>query len=330
MTVRDRPGISLARRTSAFLLELYALARALPLDRFQEATLLRLRDHLPFRSAYWGMLRAQPCGTLTLHSSFVDVLPHDFVRDWETVKHKDALAAKVVSTPGVAASMSATGMGHAEFVALGKRFDIASAMSIAVVTPIPCLFAFLSLYRPADAPGFGHADRSFQEIIMPHVAAAWHANRLHHVEGLKTRSDGLQQGFAVADQHGLLHASDATFGALMSLEWPRWRGPELPRLLRDAMNAGHRYDGRALSVDAAPHHGLAVLRVRPRDATGRLSPRETEIVDLYREGQSYKEIAASLGCSPYTVRHHLRAIYDKLGVSNKVALLHLASRPRSS
>lgn len=329
MTARDPRGTGLARRTSAFLLDLYAMARTLPIDRFQQATLSRLRDQLPFRSAYWGMLRAQPRGALTLHCSFVDVLPRDFVRDWETVKHKDTLAARVVSTPGIAASMSATGMGHAEFVAMGERFDIASAISIAVATPVPSLFAFLSLYRPAGAPGFSRADRCFQEIIMPHVAAAWHANRLHHVEGLRTGADGLREGFAVADRRGLLHASDATFVALMSLEWPRWRGSELPPLLHRATNAGHGYHGRTLSVDVARHHDLAVLRIRPRNATDRLSPRETEIAALYREGRSYKEIAAHLGCSPYTVRHHLRAIYDKLGVSNKIALMHLTGGSRT-
>lgn len=322
MNVRDAPGTDLARRTGAFLLDLYAMARELPLDRFQGATLSRLRDQLPFRSAYWGMLRVQPRGALTLHCSFVDVLPHDFVRDWEAVKHKDVLAAKVVATPGIAASISATSMGHAEFATMGERFDIASAISVAAVTPVPCLFAFLSLYRPADAPQFDHADRTFQEIVMPHVTAAWHANRLHHVEGLRTGLDRLPEGFAVADRQGLMHASEETFGALMSLEWPRWRGPELPRSLRDAVNAGRRYDGRALSVDVARHHDLAVLRTRPRDGTDRLSPRETEIAALYREGRSYKEIAAHLGCSPYTIRHHLRAIYDKLGVRNKVAFLH--------
>jgi DNA-binding CsgD family transcriptional regulator len=322
MSLRGTRGIDLARRTGALLLDLYEMARTLPLDRFQDATLSRLRDQLPFRSAYWGMLRVQPRGALTLHCSYVDVLPHDFVRDWEAVKHKDVLAAKVVAVPGVAASTTATSMGHAEFAAMGERFDIASAISVAVGTPVPGLFAFLSLYRPADAPQFDRADRTFQEIIMPHVAAAWHANRLHHVEGLRTGLDRLQEGFGVADRHGLLHASEATFAALMGLEWPRWRGPELPRALRDAVNAGRSYDGRALRVEVARHHDLAVLRCHPRDLTARLSPRETEIVALYREGRSYKEIAAHLGCSPYTVRHHLRAIYDKLGVRNKVALLH--------
>jgi RNA polymerase sigma factor (sigma-70 family) len=325
MSFRDPPGTDLARRAGALLLDLYAMARALPLDRFQEATLSRLRDQLPFRSAYWGMLRAQPRGGLTLHCSYVDVLPHDFVRDWEAVKHKDVLAAKVVAAPGIAASISANSMGHAEFVAMGERFGIASAISVAVATPVPCLLAFLSLYRPADAPQFDHADRTFQEIVMPHIAAAWHTNRLHHVEGLRAGLDRLQEGFAVADRHGLMHASEATFATLLSLEWPRWRGPELPRLLRDTVNAGHRYDSRAISVDVVRHRDLAVLRTRPRDATDRLSPRETEIVALYRDGRSYKEIAVHLGCSPYTVRHHLRAIYDKLGVRNKVALLHRTS-----
>jgi len=74
---------------------------------------------------------------------------------------------------------------------------------------------------------------------------------------------------------------------------------------------------------------LTLLQVRPRSALDRLSPRESEIVAWYREGLSYKQIAARLGCSPYTVRHHLREIYSKLGVCNKIALIRLAGDTRA-
>jgi hypothetical protein len=160
------------------------MSRTHSLDRFQTATLSRLRSVLPFRSAYWGMLHAQPGGPLTLHSSYVDALPNEFVRDWEAVKHKDELAASVVAAPGVAASVRTVDMNHREILIMGRRFGIGSATSIAVAAPVPKLLTFLSFYRPADAPPFDHDDRCVQEFIMPHVAAAWHANWLHHFEGM--------------------------------------------------------------------------------------------------------------------------------------------------
>jgi RNA polymerase sigma factor (sigma-70 family) len=164
---------------------------------------------------------------------------------------------------------------------------------------------------------------------MPHVAAAWHANRVHHFEAMHARRDGSGKGFAVTDRYGVLHVSDGTFSVLMRSEWRGWSGPELPLALRNCIDRDCNYEGDRLSVTVRRQHDLTLLQVRPRSALDRLSPRESEIVARYREGLSYRQIAAGLGCSPYTVRHHLREIYGKLGVGNKVALLRLAGDTRA-
>jgi DNA-binding NarL/FixJ family response regulator len=49
-----------------------------------------------------------------------------------------------------------------------------------------------------------------------------------------------------------------------------------------------------------------------------LSEREREILDLLTSGMSNKEIAAHLTISSNTVKFHLRTIYSKLGVRNRV------------
>jgi DNA-binding NarL/FixJ family response regulator len=49
-----------------------------------------------------------------------------------------------------------------------------------------------------------------------------------------------------------------------------------------------------------------------------LSEREREVLDLLTSGMSNKEIAAHLTISSNTVKFHLRTIYSKLGVSNRV------------
>jgi DNA-binding CsgD family transcriptional regulator len=86
------------------------------------------------------------------------------------------------------------------------------------------------------------------------------------------------------------------------------------------------YQGRGLRVGSSREGDLIVFRARPRTPLDLLSTREAEIAACYGLGLSYKEIAARLACSPYTVRHHLRGIYDKLGVSNKAALARLAGQ----
>ena len=51
-----------------------------------------------------------------------------------------------------------------------------------------------------------------------------------------------------------------------------------------------------------------------------LSKRELEVASAYASGESYKEIARTLGLSPTTVRTHLRTVYTKLGVTSKIEL----------
>ncbi|MGD0166780.1 MAG: LuxR C-terminal-related transcriptional regulator [Gaiellaceae bacterium] len=62
------------------------------------------------------------------------------------------------------------------------------------------------------------------------------------------------------------------------------------------------------------------LRAQPAD---RLSKREREVLRLIADGRSNKEIADTLFISPVTVKVHLRHIYEKLGVRNRMeAALH--------
>jgi DNA-binding NarL/FixJ family response regulator len=51
---------------------------------------------------------------------------------------------------------------------------------------------------------------------------------------------------------------------------------------------------------------------------GALSMREREVLELAASGMSNKEIAARLVVSCNTVKFHLRTIYSKLGVNNRV------------
>ena len=53
----------------------------------------------------------------------------------------------------------------------------------------------------------------------------------------------------------------------------------------------------------------------------RLSERELEILHLLSRSLSHSEIAAQVYISVSTVRYHIKNIYQKLGVNNKVSAL---------
>jgi DNA-binding CsgD family transcriptional regulator len=49
-----------------------------------------------------------------------------------------------------------------------------------------------------------------------------------------------------------------------------------------------------------------------------LSPRQRQILALVAQGQGNEEIAAELDLSSNTVKFHIRALYARLGVRNRV------------
>ena len=51
-----------------------------------------------------------------------------------------------------------------------------------------------------------------------------------------------------------------------------------------------------------------------------LTPRESEVAEMAAKGASNQEIAASCGISERTVKAHLSAIFEKLGVVDRLQL----------
>jgi DNA-binding CsgD family transcriptional regulator len=91
--------------------------------------------------------------------------------------------------------------------------------------------------------------------------------------------------------------------------------------------------GQWLRLHVSPMEGevgavaLTVETARPDDLVRillesyGLTPRETEIVLLICRGHSTKEVAAELLISAHTVRDHVKAVYEKSGVSSRGELL---------
>lgn len=108
----------------------------------------------------------------------------------------------------------------------------------------------------------------------------------------------------------------------------------LPRggALAAALSAGAR---GALYDDAGPERLLAAtvavaagLRVLDDAASlpSPLSPRETQVLELFGVGLPSKLVADRLGVSENTVKFHAQQIFAKLGVSNRAEALMSAAR----
>lgn len=93
-------------------------------------------------------------------------------------------------------------------------------------------------------------------------------------------------------------------------------------------------DTQARDVLNAIHLASRGLQVLPRSSTddgpvrgavNRLTPRESQVLPLLRDGRSNAQIALALSMGVETVRTHARSIYRKLGVSSRQELS--AQRP---
>src|SRR5262245_39217686 len=70
-------------------------------------------------------------------------------------------------------------------------------------------------------------------------------------------------------------------------------------------------------------------RARLKDQLAGLSARERMVAAKFADGMTYREIGEALFIAPSTVRTHLNAIYQNLGVTSKVSLARLVSVPPS-
>jgi DNA-binding NarL/FixJ family response regulator len=82
----------------------------------------------------------------------------------------------------------------------------------------------------------------------------------------------------------------------------------------------------AAALSAAPTAPMPVGAGSPRPGQGSLTPRESAVLRLLREGLTNKQIARALGLREPTVKVHVHNVLLKLGATNRTQLALLAGR----
>jgi DNA-binding NarL/FixJ family response regulator len=77
-------------------------------------------------------------------------------------------------------------------------------------------------------------------------------------------------------------------------------------------------DGAVTVVSRLPHQGHPN---RPGQID-HLTPRETEVMNLFARGMTGRQVARKLGISERTVNKHVEHVYAKLNVTNRIAALN--------
>lgn len=323
MSRHDHGHASLLEAFSAMTLELQRLAQDKDIEHFHHAALGCINQLLPFDSAWWGRA-ALIEGLPEEHNSYLYKLPRSYLSDWQSIRHIDVTVGRVHDIPGQAVIVDMRDPSNGSGLNwLGESYGIGELLCIAYVDPQTHLSDHLTVYRAPEAPRFSDQDCRLLNNLMLHLVAAVSANQIRTLVAMRetlTRPRNL--ALAVCDQRGTLHCAERGFVDLLLTEWTDWTGPCLPV----AMDA-NGYEGKYLQIEASRVGDLFLLAARSRTVLMQLSPRENDVAQGFGEGKTYKEVARDLGMSPNTVRHHIRAIYSKLGVKDKARIAHLLHAP---
>ena len=321
MSHLDPPG--LLQAFSTLTLDLQRIAQHQEIQHFQHPALARLSQLLAFDSAWWGR-SAVIEGLPQEHSSCLYHLPPGYLADWQSIRHLDVTVGRVHATPGQAVIVDMRDPDNGSALNwLGQRHGLGELLCVIHIDPQTHLSDHLTLYRKPGAPRFSAHDCLLLNNLMLHLVAAVSANQIRTLVAMReTLTSPRSLALAVCDPRGVLQCAERGFIDLLLSEWPRWNGPTLPVPLDER---GH--EGKHIQIQASAVGDQWLLAARINRTLPQLSPRENDVAQGFGEGKTYKEVARDLGLSPNTVRHHLRAIYTKLGVKDKARIAHLVHAP---
>ena len=315
---------------SDLLLELYRLAQDASAEEFQTRVMDTVRGKLAFDSALWatGVIGHEGA---TPHAIFVYRQPPDMLEKWGRIKPRDTIIYEAFRNLGntVNAALGSDPGWQARFCADMKNhikcYGMEHTLMTMIETPLLRLYTAVSFYRSDPKQPFTEAERLFKQNLMPHLAEAWNISRFTFVNSSRNNGTQPNYGQAICDSQGVLYNANRNFTGFMVAEWPDWNGPQLPaELLKTLSVTGtRRYVGlhSVISVERLDH--MELLSARKRSAIDSLSSREHEVAAQFAIGTDHRVIADSLHISPATVRNHLRNIYAKLGITNKIELARL-------
>ncbi|MBB6548523.1 AAA family ATPase [Nonomuraea rubra] len=173
-------------------------------------------------------------------------------------------------------------------------------------------------------------ERDLAARVLDRLAATTRASGTDWALGIEARSRALLSEGAEADGRfreaidrlgRTRMRADLARAHLLHGEWLRREGR--PDDARQPLRTAHGlftemgmagFAGRAergLPLEGEPGHG------RTAGAAGRLTPHETQIVRLVRDGLTNREIAGRLLVSPKTVEYHLGKVFTKLGITSR-------------
>lgn len=311
------------REFNRFLIELYAAAREVPIEAFQEHALAQLKAVIQFDSARWGTGCADERGA-DFHAPYLYNDSPESLRDYNEFREHDTAALAVLANPDKTLNFALSRLlaNSAGLTAYVHRYRHENGLITAHISRSTGTYHSLSLYGAyADKP-FTEDQRQLTELVFPHLREALLTNQALYLERIRPRTVGCEWAMAICDCTGHFGFVEPAFAETLRQEWPDTVHRVLPAVLVALISAAQTtsFAGRNAAFWLHFVHGMVFIRARRRLAVDSLSRRELQIAVQVAAGLTHKEIAKALQISPTTVRNHVQAIHERVGVRNNAEL----------
>jgi DNA-binding CsgD family transcriptional regulator len=310
---------------STVLLRLYEAARHNTVHAFQRDAMVLIGETLPFDSGWWGRATVHD-HVHRVHCSYLHHLPDDVAQRLNVNDPDNLVAVRTTQTPGRALYFGPKDWAEQPATeALATHMGIKQALCISRFDGPAGLVSFVSIARCASTPAFTARESQLLELLMPHLSAALDLCCVAQMASLR---HGGRQAMLTTDASGWVHVAEPGVSELLRSEWPGWSGPQLPSQLVEQIATNRTiFLGRHLRAETLWSGEHVLVTLRPRESRDLLTRQECAVAEAFSSGRSYKEVARELLMAPATVRHHLRAVYLKLGVTDKAMLAHSMGTP---
>lgn len=302
------------------LLTLYTAAGDAGPDEFPQFAIALTQSMLDFDFARLTSIQVDDGHAIVSGSILYRDCPQ-MLLDWQAIAKADLVLARGLAQPRRALSFHAptlfSGKDHAVMRDYADRYEHQTGTVILIPDAKPGAWDGLCFYRAHAARLFSARDKRLVDLVAPHIMQAMKINRM--AAGAGAAAD---PALAFMAGNGQVQYAAPAFTALIRREWPHWPGGPLPAPLTAALARapGASYCGRSVTISAAPHGQLLLLRAQAVSPLALLTKREMTAALLFGAGRSNKETARAMGISPNTSRNFIQQIYQKLQIGDKAAL----------